>query len=110
MIVPPLWALLATRNVLRSVDRRAGPRVVACKSRTASVSITSTKRSALKPSGYRVKCPLDSVVPGEQSAGVVQQVTIVAKRDDQLFDGDLREAAEPLAVTCDAFLVVQTCC
>ncbi len=39
----------------RSVDRRVRPRVAACKSQTASVSITSTKRSALKPSGYRLQ-------------------------------------------------------
>lgn len=37
--------------------------------------------------------PVESVVAGEQSPWIVQQVTIITKRDDQLFDGDLQEAA-----------------
>jgi len=54
-------------------------------SHAASVTITSTKRSALKPCGYRLPPaarelvsmrPVDFPVPGEQSFRLVQQAAI----------------------------------
>ena len=54
-----------------------------------------------RPNRIRLKRLVYSVVPGEQSSGVVQEVTIIAKRNQQLFDGDLQKTAEPLVVTLD---------
>jgi hypothetical protein len=56
----------------------------------------------LKDDGVQIKCLVDSAVPGEQSSRIVQQATIIAKREAALFDGDLRKAVEPLVVAFDA--------
>lgn len=46
--------------------------------------------------------PVRVVGPGKQALGIVEEVTIVAKRDQHLLDRDLQEAGEALVVALDA--------
>ena len=87
MLAPPLWALFTTRNVLairrpQGGTMRCGLQIPNSLSLDHLDEAFGTEAVGVQAPAGRAcicfKCPLDSVVPSEQSPRIVQQATIVA--------------------------------
>ena len=106
-----LKALLATRNIpgirrLQSAtSTRRGPHIPhSLRLNDLGEAFRAEAVGVQTPAGLACICftrLVDYVAPGKQSCRIDQQVTIVAKRDEQLFDGDLQEAAKPIELIAE---------